>query len=62
MSEKAKSFQGLTIEQIKRSENRRAEALSKLEAMTYSHFSKKVRGEILNNRSIDVDTITTKEK
>lgn len=62
ISDVAASFEGLRIEQIKTSENKRADTLSKLVATTYIHLSKKVLVEILRNYIIDdmgVDAIAT---
>ncbi|CAH1416266.1 unnamed protein product [Lactuca virosa] len=53
VSEMAASFESLIVEQIKRRENRCTDALIKLVATTYSHFSKKVLLEILSSRIID---------
>ena len=55
-------FERFTIKQIPRSENKRADALSKLASTCFDHLSKKVLVEVLRERSIDerqVNTLTT---
>ncbi|XP_023758475.1 uncharacterized protein LOC111906920 [Lactuca sativa] len=47
------SFSQFTIKQIPRSENKRADALSKLASTCFDHLSKKVLVEVLRERSID---------
>nr|KAJ0216727.1 hypothetical protein LSAT_V11C300147310 [Lactuca sativa] len=47
------SFGRFTIKQIPRSENKRADALSKLASTCFDRFSKKVLVEVLRERSID---------
>ncbi|KAL7589956.1 hypothetical protein Lser_V15G41281 [Lactuca serriola] len=47
------SFGQFTIKQIPRSENKRADALSKLVSTCFDHLSKKVLVEVLRERSID---------
>ncbi|XP_052621664.1 uncharacterized protein LOC111883765 [Lactuca sativa] len=47
------SFGQFTIKQIPRSENKRADALSKLASTCFDHLSKKVLVEVLRERSID---------
>ncbi|KAI3740512.1 hypothetical protein L2E82_30973 [Cichorium intybus] len=49
----AKLFDTLAIKQIPRSENRRADALSKLASTSFDHLTKKVLVEVLKERSID---------
>lgn len=65
MNDMPSIFESLIVDQIKRSENRGAVALSKLAATTYSHLSKKVLMEILSSHSIDktyIHVVSTKEK
>nr|KAJ0209871.1 hypothetical protein LSAT_V11C400159220 [Lactuca sativa] len=47
-----KSFKEFTIKQIPRSENRRADALTKLASTCFNHLSKKVLVEVLKEKSI----------
>lgn len=46
-------FKQFTIRQIPRSENKRADALSKLASTCFDHLSNKVLVEVLRERSID---------
>ncbi|KAL7597648.1 hypothetical protein Lser_V15G26757 [Lactuca serriola] len=46
-------FERFTIKQIPRSENKRADALSKLASTCFDHLSKKVLVEVLRERSIN---------
>lgn len=45
------SFDTMKIEQVKRSGNKRVDALSKLAATTYSHLSKNMLVELLKTRA-----------
>lgn len=47
-----KPFNSFTIKKIPRSENRRAETLSKLTSMCFGHLSKEVMVKVLKERSI----------
>ncbi|KAI3739893.1 hypothetical protein L2E82_30305 [Cichorium intybus] len=47
-----KSFDNFSIKQIPRSENRRADALSKLASTSFDHLTKKVLVEVLHESSI----------
>ncbi|KAI3708071.1 hypothetical protein L2E82_37105 [Cichorium intybus] len=49
----AKLFDKFTIRQIARSENRRADTLSKLASTSFDHLTKKVLVEVLKEQSID---------
>ncbi|XP_023748530.1 uncharacterized protein LOC111896779 [Lactuca sativa] len=56
------SFRQFTIKQIPSSENKRADALSKLASTCFDHLSKKVLVEVLREKSIDeqqVNALTT---
>ncbi|KAL7601627.1 hypothetical protein Lser_V15G24154 [Lactuca serriola] len=53
------SFGQFTIKQIPRSENKRANALSKLASTCFDHLSKKVLVEVLRERSIDEQQVNT---
>nr|GEV91548.1 hypothetical protein [Tanacetum cinerariifolium] len=48
-----KGFKGYTIEHVRRSQNKKAEALSKLASMTFEHLTKEVLVEVLAKRSIE---------
>uniref|UniRef100_A0A251UTL5 RNase H type-1 domain-containing protein n=1 Tax=Helianthus annuus TaxID=4232 RepID=A0A251UTL5_HELAN len=47
------TFQACNIKQIPRSQNKKADALSKLASLTFAHLTKKVLVEVLKARSID---------
>ncbi|XP_052624863.1 uncharacterized protein LOC128132371 [Lactuca sativa] len=53
------SFGQFTIKQIPRSENKRANALSKLASTCFDQLSKKVLVEVLRERSIDEQQVNT---
>ncbi|GKA55993.1 reverse transcriptase domain-containing protein [Tanacetum coccineum] len=48
-----RSFDSYTIEHIRRNQNKKADALSKLALMTFEHLTKEVLVEVLTKRSID---------
>nr|KAJ0219196.1 hypothetical protein LSAT_V11C300131460 [Lactuca sativa] len=52
------SFGWFAIKQIPRSENKRADALSKLKSTCFDHLSKKVLVEVLRERSIDEQQVS----
>nr|GFB91145.1 reverse transcriptase domain-containing protein [Tanacetum cinerariifolium] len=52
-------FDRFTIKQIPRSENKKADALSKIASTSFAHLSKQVLVEILNNKSISEMEIST---
>ncbi|GJT33878.1 hypothetical protein Tco_0924297 [Tanacetum coccineum] len=58
-------FKSYTIENIRRNQNKKADALSKLASMTFKHLTKEVLVEVLARRSIEekeVLQVETKEK
>ncbi|XP_071695851.1 uncharacterized protein [Rutidosis leptorrhynchoides] len=59
------SFRSFTIEHVRRSQNNKANALSKLASITFAHLAKEVLVEVLEKRSIEVkevhDLITDEE-
>nr|GEV16609.1 reverse transcriptase domain-containing protein [Tanacetum cinerariifolium]GEV81922.1 reverse transcriptase domain-containing protein [Tanacetum cinerariifolium] len=60
-----KGFEGYTVEHVRRSQNKKADTLSKLASMTFEHLTKKVLVKVLDKRSIDekeVLKIEIKEK
>nr|GFB15273.1 reverse transcriptase domain-containing protein [Tanacetum cinerariifolium] len=52
-------FDKFTIKQVPRSENKKADALSKIASTSFVHFSKQVLVEILKNKSISEMEIST---
>ncbi|GJU37482.1 reverse transcriptase domain-containing protein [Tanacetum coccineum] len=63
--ETLRRFRSYTIEHIRRNQNKKADALSKLASMTFEHLTKEVLVEVLARRSIeekDVLQVETKEK
>ncbi|XP_071695680.1 uncharacterized protein [Rutidosis leptorrhynchoides] len=55
LKESAERFEYFELAQVSRSQNKKADALSKLAALTFSHFQKQVWVEELPNKSIDND-------
>ncbi|XP_071699834.1 uncharacterized protein [Rutidosis leptorrhynchoides] len=55
LQESAMRFEHFELEQVPRSQNKKADALSKLTALTFSHFQKQVWVEELPSKSIDND-------
>ncbi|XP_071727718.1 uncharacterized protein [Rutidosis leptorrhynchoides] len=59
------SFRSFTIEHVRRSQNKKADALSKLASITFAHLAKEVLVEVLEKRSIEIqevhDMITEEE-
>ncbi|XP_071727783.1 uncharacterized protein [Rutidosis leptorrhynchoides] len=55
LKESAERFEYFELAQVPRSQNKKADALSKLDALTFSHFQKQVWVEELPNKSIDND-------
>nr|GEX21969.1 hypothetical protein [Tanacetum cinerariifolium] len=51
--EALKGFDSYTIERIRRNQNKKAYALSKLASMTFEHLTKEVLVEVLSKKSID---------
>ncbi|GJR89791.1 reverse transcriptase domain-containing protein [Tanacetum coccineum] len=49
----ANGFDSYTIEHIRRNQNKKADALSKLASMTFEHLTKEVLVEVLEKRSKD---------
>lgn len=56
------SFERFSIRNIPRSQNKRADALSKLASSSFSHLSKKVLVEILPQRSTEVQQVSVVEE
>ncbi|GJT21766.1 reverse transcriptase domain-containing protein [Tanacetum coccineum] len=62
--EALKDFDSYTIEHIRRNQNKKADALSKLASMTFEHLTKEVLVEVLPKRSIEekeIIQVETKE-
>ncbi|GJT14331.1 reverse transcriptase domain-containing protein [Tanacetum coccineum] len=60
-----KGFDSYTIEHIRRNQNKKADALSKLASMTFEHLTKNVLVEVLSKRSIEekeILQVETKEE
>ncbi|XP_071741152.1 uncharacterized protein [Rutidosis leptorrhynchoides] len=55
LQESVVRFEHFELAQVKRSQNKKADALSKLVALTFSHFQKQVWVEELPSKSIDND-------
>ncbi|GJT68976.1 reverse transcriptase domain-containing protein [Tanacetum coccineum] len=53
IKEALKDFDSYTIEYIRRNQNKKADALSKLASMTFKHLTKEVLVEVLPKRSIE---------
>ncbi|XP_071708662.1 uncharacterized protein [Rutidosis leptorrhynchoides] len=51
--ELVESFRSFTIEHVRRSQNKKADALSKLASITFVHLAKEVLVEVLEKRSIE---------
>ncbi|GKG12090.1 reverse transcriptase domain-containing protein, partial [Tanacetum coccineum] len=47
-----KGLEGYTVEQVRRNQNKKANALSKLASMTFEHLTKEVLVKVLAKRSI----------
>ncbi|GJT06631.1 reverse transcriptase domain-containing protein [Tanacetum coccineum] len=63
--ETLRRFRSYTMEHIKRNQNKKADALSKLASMTFEHLTKEVLVEVLARRSIEekeVLQVETKEE
>ena len=67
--EKAKEilqgFESYTIEHVRRNQNKKADALSKLASMAFAHLTKEVLVEVLADRSIqrkEVSDVTSEEE
>ncbi|XP_071740189.1 uncharacterized protein [Rutidosis leptorrhynchoides] len=63
--ELVESFKSFTIKHVRRSQNKKADALSKLAFITFAHLAKEVLVEVLEKRSIEAqevhDLITEEE-
>ncbi|XP_071694596.1 uncharacterized protein [Rutidosis leptorrhynchoides] len=55
LKEMAAQFEHFELAQVPRSQNKKADALSKLDALTFSHFQKQVWVEELPSKSVDSD-------
>ncbi|GKB15066.1 reverse transcriptase domain-containing protein [Tanacetum coccineum] len=53
VKEVLKGFDTFTIEHVRRNQNKKADALSKLASMTFEHVTKEVLVEVLEKRSIN---------
>ncbi|GJZ67731.1 reverse transcriptase domain-containing protein [Tanacetum coccineum] len=53
VKEVLKGFDTVTIEHVRRNQNKKADTLSKLALMTFKHLTKEVLVEVLANRSIN---------
>ncbi|XP_071700624.1 uncharacterized protein [Rutidosis leptorrhynchoides] len=51
------SFRSFTIEHVRRSQNKKADALSKLASITFAHLAKEVLVEVLEKRSIEAQEV-----
>nr|GFA84252.1 reverse transcriptase domain-containing protein [Tanacetum cinerariifolium] len=58
----ASTFKGLSIKQIPRGENKKADALSKIVSTSFAHLSKQVLVEELRKKAIDEKEILTVEE
>ncbi|XP_071727984.1 uncharacterized protein [Rutidosis leptorrhynchoides] len=52
-----KQFKGFEIEHVRRSQNKKADALSKLASITFAHLAKEVVVETLERRSIEAEEV-----
>nr|GEY92238.1 reverse transcriptase domain-containing protein [Tanacetum cinerariifolium] len=59
--EALKGFDSYTIEHIRRNQNKKADALSKLASMTFKHLTKEVLVKVLPKRSIEEKEILQKD-
>ncbi|XP_071714714.1 uncharacterized protein [Rutidosis leptorrhynchoides] len=55
--ELVESFRSFTIEHVRRSQNKKADALSKLASITFAHLAKEVLVEVLEKRSIEAQEV-----
>ncbi|XP_071718867.1 uncharacterized protein [Rutidosis leptorrhynchoides] len=62
LKELAERFEYFELVQVPRSQNKKADALSKLAALTFSHFQKQVWVEELPSKSIDNDLMVASVK
>ncbi|XP_071740648.1 uncharacterized protein [Rutidosis leptorrhynchoides] len=62
LQELAARFENFELAQVPRSQNKKADALSKLAALTFSHFQNQVWVEELPSKSIDNDLIIEEEQ
>ncbi|XP_071719402.1 uncharacterized protein [Rutidosis leptorrhynchoides] len=51
------SFRSFTIKHVRRSQNKKADALSKLASITFAHLAKEVLVEVLEKRSIEAQEV-----
>nr|GEX10922.1 reverse transcriptase domain-containing protein [Tanacetum cinerariifolium] len=52
-----KGFEGYTVEHVRRNQNKKADALSKLASMTFEHLTKEVLVEVLAKRLIEENEV-----
>ncbi|XP_071695454.1 uncharacterized protein [Rutidosis leptorrhynchoides] len=57
VKELMESFRSFTIEHVRRSQNKKADALSKLASITFAHLAKEVLVEVLEKRSIEAQEV-----
>ncbi|GJY73717.1 reverse transcriptase domain-containing protein [Tanacetum coccineum] len=60
-----RGFEDYTVEHVRRNQNKKADALSKLASMTFEHLTKEVLVEVLTKRSIEekeVSKVDTQER
>ncbi|XP_071708704.1 uncharacterized protein [Rutidosis leptorrhynchoides] len=57
LKEATEKFEHFELAQVSRSQNKKADALSKLAALTFSHFQKQVWVEELPNKAIDGELV-----
>ncbi|XP_071708074.1 uncharacterized protein [Rutidosis leptorrhynchoides] len=55
--ELVESFRSFTIEHVRRSQNKKADALSKLASITFAHLAKEVLVEVSEKRSIEAQEV-----
>nr|GEV68316.1 reverse transcriptase domain-containing protein [Tanacetum cinerariifolium] len=52
-----KGFEDYTVDHVRRNQNKKADALSKLALMTFEHLTKEVLVEVLTKRSIEENKV-----
>ncbi|XP_071712943.1 uncharacterized protein [Rutidosis leptorrhynchoides] len=57
VKELMESFRSFTIKHVRRSQNKKADALSKLASITFAHLAKEVLVEVLEKRSIEAQEV-----
>ncbi|GJU24786.1 reverse transcriptase domain-containing protein [Tanacetum coccineum] len=59
VKEQATSFKQVSIKNIPRNQNQKANVLSKLASVAFNHLTKEVLVEVLNAKSVDVEEVST---